>query len=160
MDARIRRRQVLILVGTSLATCGSAIAQKKIPRVGMLSLDSGETLEPVREGLRALGYVDGKNIRLEERAAEDHYDKLAAIAREFVSLNVDVIITSGSTATTAAQRTTSTIPIVMRFLHPEMPRRLMPRIKRLFARAGLEREEVNILRGILARIDQLIGRAK
>ena len=48
----------------------------------------------------------------------------------------------------------------MRFLHPEMPRRLMPRIKRLFARAGLEREEVNILRGILARIDQLIGRAK
>ena len=48
----------------------------------------------------------------------------------------------------------------MRFLHPEMPRRLMPRLKRLFARAGLEREEVNILRGILARIDQLIGRAK
>ena len=48
----------------------------------------------------------------------------------------------------------------MRFLHPEMPRPLMPRIKRLFARAGLEREEVNILRGILARIDQLIWRAK
>jgi len=113
MDVRTRRRQVLVLVGTSLATCGSAFAQKKIPRIGMLSLDSGETLEPVREGLRALGYVDGKNIRLEERAAEDHYDKLAAIAREFVSLNVDVIITSGTTATTAAQRTTSTIPIVM-----------------------------------------------
>ena len=48
----------------------------------------------------------------------------------------------------------------MRFLHPEMPRRLMPRLKRLFARAGLEREEVNILRGILARIDQLIERAR
>jgi len=50
--------------------------------------------------------------------------------------------------------------VAMRFLHPEMPRRLMPRLRRLFARAGLEREEVNILRGILARIDQLIGRAR
>ena len=48
--------------------------------------------------------------------------------------------------------------VAMRFLHPEMPRRLMPRLRRLFARAGLEREEVNILRGILARVDQLTGR--
>lgn len=44
----------------------------------------------------------------------------------------------------------------MRFLHPKLPRRLLPRLRRLFARAGLEREEVNILRGILARVDELI----
>src|SRR5262245_33962979 len=44
----------------------------------------------------------------------------------------------------------------MRFLDPKMPRRLLPRLRRLFARATLEREEVSILRGILARIDQLI----
>ena len=50
--------------------------------------------------------------------------------------------------------------VAMRFLHPEMPRRLMPRLRRLFGRAGLEREEVNILRGILARIDQLIERSR
>jgi tRNA/rRNA methyltransferase len=50
--------------------------------------------------------------------------------------------------------------VAMRFLHPAMPRRLMPRLRRLFARAGLEREEVNILRGILARIDQLIERRR
>ena len=50
--------------------------------------------------------------------------------------------------------------VAMRFLHPEMPRRLMPRLRRLFARTGLEREEVNILRGVLARIDQLIGKAR
>ena len=50
--------------------------------------------------------------------------------------------------------------VAMRFLHPEMPRRLMPRLRRLFARAGLEREEVNILRGVLARIDQLIERLR
>ena len=47
----------------------------------------------------------------------------------------------------------------MRFLDPANPRRLMPRLRRLFARAGLEREEVNILRGILARIDELVERA-
>jgi tRNA/rRNA methyltransferase len=45
----------------------------------------------------------------------------------------------------------------MRFLDPERPRRLMPRLRRLFARAGLEKEEVNILRGVLARIDELIA---
>jgi len=46
----------------------------------------------------------------------------------------------------------------MRFLDPRMPKRLLPRLRRLFARAGLEKEEVNILRGILARIDQLLRR--
>jgi tRNA/rRNA methyltransferase len=46
----------------------------------------------------------------------------------------------------------------MRFLSPEMPRRLLPRLRRLFARAALEKEEVNILRGILARIDQIVDR--
>lgn len=45
----------------------------------------------------------------------------------------------------------------MQFLNPRMPKRLLPRLRRLFARAGLEKEEVNILRGILARIDALIG---
>lgn len=46
----------------------------------------------------------------------------------------------------------------LRFLDPARPRRLMPRLRRLFARAGLEHEEVNILRGILARIDELVAR--
>jgi tRNA/rRNA methyltransferase len=47
--------------------------------------------------------------------------------------------------------------VALRFLDPRMPRRLMPRLRRLFARAALEKEEVNILRGILARVDALIG---
>ena len=52
-----------------------------------------------------------------------------------------------------AQRTLTALS----FLHPAMPKRLMPRLRRLFGRAGLERQEVNILRGILARVDQLLG---
>jgi tRNA/rRNA methyltransferase len=47
----------------------------------------------------------------------------------------------------------------MRFLNPDNPRRLMARLRRLFGRAALEREEVNILRGILARIDEFVGKA-
>ena len=46
----------------------------------------------------------------------------------------------------------------MKFFDPSHPRRLLPRLRRLFARAGLEKEEVNILRGILARVDELIAR--
>ena len=53
---------------------------KKIPRVGILSLETGDILVPLREGLRALGYIDGKTIRLEERVAGDHYDRFADIA--------------------------------------------------------------------------------
>ena len=62
--------------------------------------------------------------------------------------------------TTRSRRCTRTRKrtlIALRFLDPARPRRLMPRLRRLFARAGLEREEVNILRGILARIDALTG---
>ena len=50
--------------------------------------------------------------------------------------------------------------VAMRLLDPAMPKRLLPRLRRLFARAGLEREEVNILRGILARIDQFVARRR
>jgi len=50
--------------------------------------------------------------------------------------------------------------VAMRILNPAMPKRLLPRLRRLFARAGLEKEEVNILRGIVARIDQLIERQR
>jgi len=52
----------------------------------------------------------------------------------------------------------ATTLVAMRFLNPRMPKRLMPRLRRLFARAGLEKEEVNILRGILARIDEILRR--
>ena len=50
--------------------------------------------------------------------------------------------------------------VAMRLLNPAMPKRLLPRLRRLFARAGLEKEELNILRGILARIDQLVAKRR
>lgn len=109
------RREVLWALAAALsAGLDSTLAkERRIPRVGLLSLQSGELLEPVRAALRELGYIDGKNIHLEERAAGDEYARLAAIAAEFVKLSVDVIVAGGATATKAARRVTSATPIVM-----------------------------------------------
>jgi putative ABC transport system substrate-binding protein len=69
--------------------------------------------EAFRQGLRELGYVEGKNIVIEYRFAEGKPDRLPALAAELVRLKVDVIITGGPTVTRAAKEATSTIPIVM-----------------------------------------------
>ena len=69
--------------------------------------------EAFRQGLRELGYVEGKNISIEYRFAEGKLDRLPALAAELVRLKVDLIITSGPPVTRAAKEATNTIPIVM-----------------------------------------------
>ena len=69
--------------------------------------------ESFRQGLRELGYVEGKNIVIEWRSAEGKPDRLPALAAELVRRNVAVIVTTGESATRAARAATSTIPIVM-----------------------------------------------
>ena len=102
----------------SLRLCPSAQAQqpKKVPRLGYLSV--GPASDPARgeafrEGLRELGYLEGKNIVIEWRYAEGKRDRLPALMVELVRLKVDVIVTSNSAATRAAKEATVTIPIVM-----------------------------------------------
>ena len=70
-------------------------------------------IEAFRQGLRELGYVEGKNIVIEWRYAEGKPDRLPALAAELVRLKVDVIVTGGPKATRAAKEATATIPIVM-----------------------------------------------
>ena len=70
-------------------------------------------IDAFRQGLRELGYVEGKNIVIEWRSTEEKPDRLPALATELVSLKVDVIVTGGPSATRAAKGATSTIPIVM-----------------------------------------------
>ena len=72
-------------------------------------------IEAFRQGLRELGYVEGKNIVIEWRYAEGKLDRLPALAAELVRLKVDVIVTTGPTVTRAAKEATTTIPIVMAF---------------------------------------------
>jgi len=95
----------------------SAQAQqaKKVPRVGVLRPGSPPDpyVDAFRQGLRDLGYVEGKNIAIEYRWAEGKSAGLPLLAAELVHLKVDAIVTQGEAATRAVKEATSTIPIVM-----------------------------------------------
>jgi putative ABC transport system substrate-binding protein len=103
-----------------LAAPLAAFAQQKpakVARIGFLGATAASVyasrIEGLRAGLRDLGYVEGKNLVLEFRWAEAKYERLPALAAELVQLKVDVIVAAGTPATKAAQRATTTIPIVM-----------------------------------------------
>ena len=89
----------------------------KAPRIGYLTGTSvsvySARIEAFRQGLRELGYVERKNILIEWRGAEGKSDRLPALMAELMRVNVDVIVTTGSSATRAAKEATVTIPIVM-----------------------------------------------
>jgi len=106
----------LILAYVHLA---GAQQPKKVPRIGFLGFTSlsgiAARIEAFRQGLRELGYVEGKDIVIEYRAAEGKLDPLPALAAELVRLKVDVIVTSGPSVTRAVKEATTTIPIVMGF---------------------------------------------
>ena len=110
---------LLTLCSLLLAPCFPAEAQqpRKIPLIVRLAIASRSSesarIEVFRQGLRELGYVEGKNIVIEWRFAERKLDRLPAHAAEAVRLKVDVIVTAGSASTRAAKAATSTIPIVM-----------------------------------------------
>src|SRR4030095_16315419 len=99
------------------ALCGAVAAQQpqKPARVGFL-LFGGATDSPrtqaFRQGLHQLGYVEGKNISIERRAAEGNIQRLDELAAEIVHLKVNVFVVSGNAVTRAAKKATSTIPIV------------------------------------------------
>jgi putative ABC transport system substrate-binding protein len=96
------------------ALCTPAQAQqpKKIQRIGFLSSGSLGSFVVFRQGLRDLGYVEGKNIIIEYQKSEGNVTRAQARAAELVRLKVDVIVTSGATDTRAAKEATTTIPIV------------------------------------------------
>jgi putative ABC transport system substrate-binding protein len=114
-----RKITVLALSAMLFALCVFVEAQQtaKVPRIGYLTGATPEgqsaRIEAFRQGLRELGYVEGKNIVIEYRYAELKPDRLPALAAEIVRLKVDVIVTGGSGLTRAAKDATNTIPIVM-----------------------------------------------
>ena len=110
---------LLTLSAMLFALCLSAEAQQpaKIPRIGF-QLDSPASavtarIEAFRQGLRELGYIEGKNIIIEWRSAEGKIERRSEIAGELVRLKVDVIVSAGPTVTRVVKEATSTIPIVM-----------------------------------------------
>jgi len=86
-------------------------------RIGFLG-NSTATLEanlvgPFRDGLRDLGYVEGRNVLIEYRWAEGRYERFPALIGELLALKVDVIVTAGTPATLAVKKATTTVPLVM-----------------------------------------------
>jgi putative ABC transport system substrate-binding protein len=119
-----RRAKTIGLAGVALcailvALCGSAAAQQpgKVPRIGFLTggSPSAESArhEAFRQGLRDLGYVEGKNIVMEWRLWDGKRDRQRAMAAELARLNVDIIVAVGSGDIRASKEATATIPIVM-----------------------------------------------
>ena len=104
----------------ALGTYGAAVNGQQptnIPRIGFLVAVSQSAAaaraDTFRQGLRELGYVEGKNILIEFRYADGTLDRLPGLAAELVRGKVNIIVTAGGQATRAAKETTSTIPIVM-----------------------------------------------
>jgi putative ABC transport system substrate-binding protein len=115
------RKKIIAFALTAVLLALSFPAQaqqpKKVPRIGFLSGSPPSSItartEAFRQGLRDLGYVEGKNIVIEWRSGEGKRDRFPALAADLVRLKVDVIVTAGPLVTRAAKQATSTIPIVM-----------------------------------------------
>ncbi len=117
-----KRRKLIIALGAgALAAPFGSFAQQqgKVWRVGVLSprsrpssLESDPQLGGLLKGLRELGYVEGKNLIIEWRFVDGKYERFPALAAELIQFKADVIVTGGPTATSAAQKATTTIPIV------------------------------------------------
>src|SRR5688500_20256851 len=110
-----RRRFLLTSLAGALAAplAGEAQQAMKVYRVGVLGNENNPPWDGFRQGLRDLGYVDGRNLSMEWRWSEGKPDRLPALAIELVALRPDVIVASGTQAVRAAMEATSAIPIVM-----------------------------------------------
>ena len=115
-----RRDAVLALIALGAVTKRSiAQQQSKVWKVGFLSqrhmefIDSDYYYGPFRQGMRELGYVEGRNLIIEWRSAEGNAERLPGLAAELASMGADAIVTPGTPATLAAQKATATIPIIM-----------------------------------------------
>ncbi len=116
LSAKLSALSVLGALLLALSLPVEAQEPKKVPRIGFVlggSPGADSRVEAFRQGLRDLGYIEGKNIAIEWRFAEGKEDRVPKLAAELVHLNVEIIITDGTNVTRAAKNATKTIPIVM-----------------------------------------------
>ena len=113
-------KRIIALVSVAVVLSGVTLAEaqqsKKIPRIGLLLVPTSSfysaRVEAFRQGLRELGYVEGKNLVIEYRYAEGKLDRLPDFAAELVHLKVDLIVTASNDGALAAKKATRTIPVV------------------------------------------------
>jgi len=116
---QLKRRDFIALLGSTAAAALplAARAQQQMPLVGFLNSASPDTYrfnaDSFREGLAKAGFVEGRNVRIEERWAQGDYEALPALAAELVAMGVVAIAATGDVASArAAQRASSTVPVV------------------------------------------------
>jgi putative ABC transport system substrate-binding protein len=116
-----RREFITLLGGASVWWPRPANAQPaaKTRRVGILGNELTRPWEGLRQHLRDLGHIEGRNLTIESRWSEGITDRLRELASELVQLDVEVIVASGTDATRAAMQATATIPIVTLSAYPE-----------------------------------------
>src|SRR5947208_9199686 len=112
----MKRRELLLLLGAMTVPPAGRAQQKVMPVIGFLHFASpgpfAQFVAAFRGGLSETGYVEGQNLVIEYRWAEDRYDRLPALAADLVGQKVDVIVAAGPPSARAAKSATSKIPIV------------------------------------------------
>jgi putative ABC transport system substrate-binding protein len=167
----MKRREFLTLVGgvaTVLPSHFAARAQQKIPSVGFLNSASPDTYrfnaDSFREGLAKAGFVEGRNVRIEERWAKGDYAALPALATELVAMGVAAIAATGDVASArAAQHASSTVPVVFTIGGDPVRFGLVKSINRpggnvtgvLFNQNVLGAKRVELLREISAKVSRV-----
>jgi putative ABC transport system substrate-binding protein len=117
----MKRREFITVLGSSAVAWLPAVRAQKLPgvtpHIGFLGAATAEgsakAIDSFRVGLRELGYVEGQNITIDFRWAEERYDRLPQLVRALIATKVDLLITHGTPGTRAAKQATSIIPIVM-----------------------------------------------
>ena len=122
----------LALVAFALPLAAEAQQTGKVYRIGLIGVDAAE--EPghtaLRQGLRDLGYEEGKNLVIEYRAAEGQYDRLPPLTAELVRLKIDVLVTSTTPGARAAKQATTTIPVVVAIIGDAVAAGIVPSVAR------------------------------
>jgi putative tryptophan/tyrosine transport system substrate-binding protein len=134
----VRRRAFITLLGGAAAAwplAAGAQEKRRIPKIGVLwhaasAEEEGPLFTELVGGFRALGYIDGQNIILEHRFPNETPALFTSMAAELVSLNVDVLMSSGNNAATYARKATTRIPMVLMFISDPVGLKLVESLAR------------------------------
>jgi ABC-type uncharacterized transport system substrate-binding protein len=164
----MRRREFITLLGGAVWPLATRGQQPAMPLVGFLNSASPDTYrfnaDSFREGLTNAGFVEGKNVRIEERWARGDYEKLPALAAELVAKGVVAIAATGDVASArAAQRASSTVPVVFTIGGDPVRHGLVESINRpggrvtgiLFNQNVLGAKRVEILREVAPNVSRV-----
>ena len=113
----MKRRDFVLLAALGAGVTRRAVTQPVVRRIGLLApgtvADPSRYPEPLLQGLHELGWVEGRNLRIERRIAADRVERLPAMAEELVALDVELVVTVGTPAALAARKASGSVPIVM-----------------------------------------------